>query len=247
MRILHTLILSIAASLPAFAQITTRVSTQFVIEGVSSADIDGNCLVLPSSEPPEALATTLIDLDGHSGYAIAIDAEDAKRQPVRVGEAGDGDYRVFSVTETYVILFCTNFELQKQELIRLKIGEGDPEPPKPDPPDPDDDEDEPDPPGPAPIKADWLIWIEEQDSRFAYPQQTFVMTDLVTRTKMADRGLSIRIYDDDQVGTVTKFVEMAGMTRPALIIYQDSDNFRVFPAPKTTAELETLVQETVVR
>ena len=118
----------------------------------------------------------------------------------------------------------------------------DPEPsPEPDPPDP-----KPDPPGPNPIKASWVIWVEEQEHRGQFPSETKVMLDLDKRAELNDRGLKVRIFDEDQpLGK--PFASAAGDVRPAMILLEDDKNFRVFKAPRTVEELEKIIRGNVIR
>lgn len=118
----------------------------------------------------------------------------------------------------------------------------DPKPnPGPDPPDPEPE------PGPAPFLATWAIWIEEQEERGQHERSVSVMTDPDVRADLIERGIQPRIYDKDQ-DTAKPFAKIAGDVRPALILMTaDAKQTRVFPAPKSKDELETIIRENVIR
>ncbi|MEN1682177.1 MAG: hypothetical protein AAGJ46_21580 [Planctomycetota bacterium] len=132
----------------------------------------------------------------------------------------------------------------------VKIVDGDNPSPRPQPnprPDPQPGP-EPDPqpdPGPPPLVAKWAIWVEEQMDRDDYPAEVGVMTDPEVQRGLADRGLEWRIYDDDQPSA--KWLADATTIRPAFMLMEQNGQPRVFPAPKSAEELETIIRENVVR
>ena len=135
----------------------------------------------------------------------------------------------------------------------IEEGRPDPDPqPRPDPtpdpqPEPDPQPDPPDPePGPAPILAKWLVFLEEQSERANNPQQTAVITSLALRESLIDRGIKVRVYDDDQPAA-QPFAKVAGTDRPAMILIEDSKNFRVFDVPDSVAAVEQIVMENTLR
>ncbi|WP_372897346.1 hypothetical protein [Stieleria sp.] len=124
---------------PVFGQITHTETVEHVIRGVSAADLDGDCLVLPDTTAPKVERTTLIVLDGAEGYSILVLAKEPNGKPVRVTESERGGYRAYTTAEAWVTLFCTDFANQKQQLVDIVINEDvepEPEPDDPDPPTP---------------------------------------------------------------------------------------------------------------
>lgn len=125
----------------------------------------------------------------------------------------------------------------------------DPDPePKPDPPDPDpgpDPEPEPEPePG---IVAKWAIVVEEVQDRGNHPEQTTTLNDPRFRDLMDERGLKLRIYDDD-MQSAAPFVRVAGDERPALILMtEDGSEHRAFPFPSSVEDAETILRENLQR
>ena len=90
-----------------------------------------------------------------------------------------------------------------------------------------------------------MLFIEEQGERAEHPEQTAVINDFDFRTDLKDRGLDVRVYDKDQKAAVPykKIVD----TYPSMIIMESSDEYRVFPVPKTVEEAEQIIRKNVVR
>lgn len=129
------------------------------------------------------------------------------------------------------------------------VEQGDPGPqprpkpnPKPDPPGPNP---EPEPP-PDQLRVEWAIWVEEISERMKHLQATSTMMDLNARRSLTDRGIDVRLYDDDQ-SEAEPFLSITEGRRPALVLMQDSENYLVFDAPKSPEELETLIRRHAIR
>lgn len=136
------------------------------------------------------------------------------------------------------------------EIVKI-VEDGKPEPkphpePKPDPEPGPDPAPEPPEPGPGPILATWVVWLEEQQEGGGNPDATDVMDDAGFRQSLDDKGIKVRVYDDDQP-EARSFVRVAGDIRPAMILVESPTAYRVFPAPKTVEEAERIIRETVVR
>lgn len=243
-RVLTALAVLTAMTTIAAAQITHSETIQYVIDDVSAADIDGNCLVLQAGEIPVVAQTTLISLAGAEGYSILPIAKEPTGRPVRVAESGNGGFRIYVATEAWVTLFCTNFDTKTQELVDIVINRDVTPDPEPEPgpgPDPDDGD------GTAPMVAKAIVFLEETSQRGLYPDQTAAMMDTEMWSVMNDRGLSIRIFDKDQPAA-SKYVTAAQGELPAMILVgMDESTFRVFPTPETSAGIEKVVRENVVR
>ena len=122
-----------------------------------------------------------------------------------------------------------------------------PEPnPEPDPPDPDPGP-EPDPEPTPGILATWAIFVEERRDRAEHAEAIAVLNHPRFRESLEDRGIRLRVFDDDEAAA-RPFVAVAGERRPALILMtEDGSTHRVFDAPKSLDEAETLIRENVVR
>lgn len=128
------------------------------------------------------------------------------------------------------------------------VEEGGPSPrPQPDPPDPKPEpQPEPDPePAPDQLRVQWAIWVEEIADRPQHPDATGVMVDAESRRLLTDRGISVRVYDDDQA-EASPFVAVADEL-PALILMESEDRFLTFPAPTSRDELEQIVRRHAIR
>lgn len=129
------------------------------------------------------------------------------------------------------------------------IEEGQPDPPKPKPrpkpkPDPNP-EPEPDP-QPDGIRAEWLVFLEEQEERAQNPAKAQVITDAGFRQTLADIGLKVRVYDDDQE-VAKPFLRVAGTERPVMILVGDDGKTRVFAVPESIAQAEQLIRGAIIR
>lgn len=95
--------------------------------------------------------------------------------------------------------------------------------------------------------AEWVLWIEEIEDRTKYPEQTQAMQSSEMDSLIAEIGLKKRVYDDDQ-SEASAFLSIAGDTRPAMIVLgKDPSQYKVFPAPSSVEEAETLIRGAIVR
>lgn len=244
------LILALLAS-PAWGQITSSVEYGKAIHLADGAVVAGDFLIVPdggSVDPIPVARITFSGLDGFPADAITVEGETqnwgvAEVYETHATETGR-EYLVFERGKIRVELqaIAENPLRFARERVMIEIPADDDS----DDGDQDQDEDQDDGDNSHAIHAEYLIWIEEQADRGRFPRELAIATDVAIRAEMADQGLRVRIYDDDQ-NDVQRFVGYAGNIRPALIVYQDADNHRVFPAPKTKAELEKIVRENVIR
>jgi len=128
------------------------------------------------------------------------------------------------------------------------IDEGQPDPkpePEPEPPKPDPKPD----PEPDGIRAEWAVWIEEIEDRTKHIDESQVMRDAETWEFVQSLGIKIRIYDDDQpiAAPFVKVMQQSGVQTPALILVESEQVYRVFPAPKSFAEVEKTIRGAIIR
>ena len=128
------------------------------------------------------------------------------------------------------------------------IDEGQPDPkpePEPEPPKPDPKPD----PEPDGIRAEWAVWIEEIEDRTKHIEESQVMRDAETWEFVQSLGIKIRIYDDDQpiAAPFVKVMQQSGVQTPALILVESEQVYRVFPAPKSFAEVEKTIRGAIIR
>lgn len=179
-------------------------------------------------------------------------------QAIYVTRSGDWAFlpeRHFVRSEKFTILAAppSTYLVTTGDSTILKIvedGEPNPQPgpePEPEPkPDPKPDPSPGPEPGPAPVVAEWAVWIEEQQERAKHVDETAVMTDAAVRRDLEDRGLKVRIYDDDQPEAEPLVSQTKGV-RPAFLLLDVSGKTRCFPAPKSREALEKIIRENVVR
>lgn len=125
------------------------------------------------------------------------------------------------------------------------IEEGTPDP-QPDPrprPEPDPKPD----PSPDGIRAEWVLFIEENTDRSKHPEASNTMRDKELVQTLAEIGLKYRVYDDDDPAA-KGFLRLIGDTRPAMIILGvNPSDYRVFPAPKSVEEAERTIRGAIIR
>ena len=116
-----------------------------------------------------------------------------------------------------------------------------PQPPGPNPPGPDPA------PGPnPPILAKHLVFLEERQDRALNEKKTAVITSVSLKAQMADRGIRITTYDDDEL-EAAPFAKLT-QDRPAMFLMnKDGKEFRIFPVPETIEGVEKIVRENTIR
>lgn len=103
-----------------------------------------------------------------------------------------------------------------------------PLPPNPNPPDPD-------PPGPTPVVVgDWYIVIEESADR------TSGTADALRVLQTSNKNF--RVYDDDSPEAAGYLAAVSGVSRPALLVLDDSGRkLDARPLPQSAAEMQVLI------
>ena len=145
-------------------------------------------------------------------------------------------------TETTMTGPPGDYEITVGKPLLIKIvreGQPNPQPnPQPDPVPKPEPEPEPEPDNDK-IKVAGVYFFEEQQERHLRPEQTMVITDIGLRDRLAGMGIRRVIFDKD-LPSVEPWKSKFTTELPVVLFYQDSANYRIFPVPKTIAEMNAL-------
>ena len=124
--------------------------------------------------------------------------------------------------------------------------------PGPSPPDPrpnpgPDPKPEPEPkPNPDQLLTKWVVFLEERQERSKRPEQTAVITSDRLRKTMAESGITVTAYDEDSPDAGA-FVSIADGRRPAMILIESKEKYKVLDVPNSVDEAERVIRENTLR